>query len=70
MTAIQKFINLGYEWDHNSVHISYYKKLSDGRFKVVFRFYYDEPSYICTKELVTVAEHKAITKQLDELGWL
>lgn len=73
MTAKEMFKELGYDEEHTSTHITYYKKkllfgYKSVTFWMTYKNYDTSDGY---EELdVTPELHLAITQQMKELGWL
>jgi len=70
MTAKEMFEKLGYKIEHNDEDNLYY--VNDGlliQFDLIYREYC---VYFKNNEIASISceEHKAITQQLNELGWL
>lgn len=70
MTAKEMFENLGYEKKEGIDCIGYFHNLAC----ISIDFYIDKKTYSCnfmgSFRSIGIKEHKAITQQMKELGWL
>lgn len=71
MTAKEMFEKLGYEQDLNSERIRYFNE--ETKYYVVFFLEYKIYTIGCSNENedvgINIELHKAINKQVEELGW-
>ena len=78
MTAKELFESLGYKQTINSDYLIEYIGANENNDRVYIRFYFLSKGYevgyfdgyISTAMETSIKEHKAITQQMKELGWI